>query len=83
MAVRLHPHAEERLDERGATRDEVIETVERGEQFPAKFDRIGFRRNFVFDSEWRGKHYRNKQVLAYVARESDDWVVVTVITKFF
>jgi len=41
MAIRLHPHALERMKERGATEDEVISAVEKGEQFPAKFNRTG------------------------------------------
>ena len=38
MKVILHKHAIQRLPERGATEDEVIETVLKGEQFPAKFN---------------------------------------------
>ena len=83
MSVRLHPHARERMEERGATEDEVIATVEQGEQFPAKFGRTGFRRNFQFDSKWRGRPYRTKQVEVYAANEDDDWLVITVITRYF
>jgi hypothetical protein len=42
------------MQERGASEDEVIETIETGEKFPAKFGRIGFRRNFNFEGMWRG-----------------------------
>ena len=42
MAVRIHPHARERMHERGATEAEVTTTVELGEQFPVKFERTGF-----------------------------------------
>jgi len=69
--------------ERGATEDEVRATVEQGEQFPARFGRTGFRRNFPFDSEWRGRYYRIKQVEAYAVREGADWLVVTVVTRYF
>jgi len=55
MSIRLHPHARERLNERGATEDEVIVTIETGETFPAKFGRTGFRRNFAFGERWNGK----------------------------
>jgi hypothetical protein len=48
MSVRLHPHAKERLSERGATEEEIITAIETGETFPAKFGRTGFRRNFAF-----------------------------------
>jgi hypothetical protein len=83
MAVRFHPHARERMGERGATEDEVIATVEQGEQVPAKFGRAGFRRNFPFDSEWRGEYYRTKQVEAYAIQEGPDWLVITIITRYF
>lgn len=83
MAVRFHPHAQERMRERGVTEEEARATVERGEKFPAKFGRTGFRRNFPFNSEWRGKYYRTKQVEAYAVQEGSDWLVITVITKYF
>jgi hypothetical protein len=37
MEFRIHPHAQERMIERGASEKEVICTVEQGEQFLAKF----------------------------------------------
>ena len=40
--VRLHPHARERMQERGATEEEIQATVAQGEQFPARFGRTGF-----------------------------------------
>ena len=55
MTVYIHPHARERMAERGATEAEVVATVERGEQYPVKFGRSGFHRNFVYEQEWRGK----------------------------
>jgi hypothetical protein len=54
MVIKIHPHARTRMQERGASEDEVIETIETGEKFPAKFGRIGFRRNFNFEGMWRG-----------------------------
>jgi hypothetical protein len=82
MNVRLHPHARERLAERGATEKEVIATVFEGETFPAKFGRTGFRRNFIFAGEWLGRRYATKQVEAY-AVEEDGWLVITVVVKYF
>jgi len=82
MNVRLHPHAQDRLAERGATEAEVVATVAEGERFPAKFGRTGFRRNFPFDAEWQGKYYSTKQVEAYAVDE-DGWLVLTVIARYF
>jgi hypothetical protein len=71
------------MAERGSTEDEVKATVEEGEQFPARFGRTGFRRNFPFDSKWRGRAFRSKQIEAYAVREGGDWLVITVITRYF
>ena len=83
MAVHFHPHALERIAERGATMEEVKATVEGSEQFPAKFGRTGFRRNYPFDGEWRGKRYKTKQIEAYAVREGAHWLVITIITRYF
>jgi hypothetical protein len=81
--VSLHPHARERLAERGAEEAEVIATVEGGERFSAKFGRVGFRRNFPFEGLWRGRRYSTKQVEAYAVREGEDWLVITILVKYF
>lgn len=81
--IKLHPHAKERLIERGASEQEVFSTVENGETFPAKYGRTGFRRNFSFNGTWRGRHYTTKQVEAYAVKENDDWMVITIVTRYF
>ncbi|MFZ3090379.1 MAG: hypothetical protein WA240_07140 [Nitrospirota bacterium] len=81
--VKFHPHAQVCLLERGASKEEVVATVEGGESFPAKYGRTGFRRNFSFNSVWRGKHYATKQIEAYAVKEDKDWVVITIITRYF
>jgi hypothetical protein len=79
----MHPHAKARAKERGATEEEIVATVEHGERFSVKFGRSGFRRNFPYNSLWRGKHYANKQIEAIAIRESEDWLVITVIVRFY
>jgi len=83
MAVRFHPHARERMEERGASEEEVTAAVQEGEEFSAKFGRTGFRRNFPFDRKWRDQHYRTKQVEAYAVQEGNDWLVITIVTRYF
>jgi len=83
MEIRFHPHALERMVERGVTEEEARATVGKGEQFPAKFGRTGFRRNFQFEREWRGQYYRIKQVEVYAVWENDAWLVITVIARYF
>jgi hypothetical protein len=79
----LHAHAISRLAERGATESEVIDTVLRGEKFPAKFNRTGFRLNFPFDNIWMGQKYNIKQIEAFAVQEDDFWLVITIIVKYF
>jgi hypothetical protein len=83
MKAVIHPHAAARIAERGATEDEVLKTIAEGEQFPAKFGRTGFRRNFPCTGLWRGNAYANKQIEAYAVQEGADWIVITVIVKYF
>lgn len=71
------------MQERGTTDTEVVAAVAEGEQFPTQFGRSGFRRNFSFPHEWRGHRYRMKQIEAYAVQEGVDWVVLTVITRYF
>jgi hypothetical protein len=81
--IKLHPHAKERLVEQGASEQEVIATVENGEIFPAKYGRTGFRRNFSFNSMWRGKYYSIKQIEAYAVKENGGWIIITIVTRYF
>ena len=71
------------MAERGATEEEVIATVRDGERFPAKFGRTGFRRNFAFDGEWHGRRYATKQVEAFAVKEGVNWLVITVVARYF
>ena len=81
--VQIHPHARERMSERGATSGEVEQAVNEGEQFPAQFGRQGFRRNFAISGLWRGKAYSTKQIEAYAVFENNEWLVIAVIVKYF
>jgi hypothetical protein len=82
-SIELHPHAIERLYERGTTAEELIETVRTGESYPVKFGRTGFRRNFTFDDLWNGRHYSVKQVNVIAAMDADHWIIITAIVKYF
>jgi len=81
--MKLHAHAVARMIERGASEDEVTATVSEGEQFAAKFGRQGFRRNFAHGGLWRGCRYHMKQVEAFAIWEDGDWLVISVIVKYF
>ena len=83
MTVKFHSHALLRLLERGTTEAEITATVMDGEKFPAKFNRIGFRRNFRYENEWQNRWYENKQLEVYAVEEKDSFLVIAVIVKYF
>jgi hypothetical protein len=83
LAIVFQPHALERMEERGATREEVGETIEFGEIRPAKQGRSVFSKvisrapgEIVRDSD-------KKLIEVYAVPEGEDMIVVTVIVKYF
>ncbi|MBU0559153.1 MAG: hypothetical protein ABIJ40_14825 [Bacteroidota bacterium] len=83
MKIKIHPHAKQRMIERGAKEEEVIKTIGEGEKFPAKFGRVGFRRNFIFNNVWRNEKYNSKQLEVYGVEEGNEFIVITVLVKYF
>jgi hypothetical protein len=81
--VEFSPHAREKMLDRGALEAEVEIAVRTGNPEPARKGRLMFRKNFVFEGEWLGKHYALKQVVPIVAEEPDRLVVVTVLVNYF
>ena len=76
-------HAIERMRQRGASEDEVRETIRNGELLEAREGRMAVRKNFPFGKVWKGKLYRMKQILVVVAEEQERVVVVTVLVFYF
>ena len=81
--VRLHPHARERMQERGATEEEMQATVAQGEQFPAKFGARAFDATFSLTRNGVDGITCTRQAEAYAVQEGADWLVITVITRYF
>lgn len=76
-------HALFQMQERGASRQEVTETIRDGEKIPAKQKREAYRKNFQFNNKWGNKFYRIKQVMPVVKEEEHSIVVITVYTFYF
>ena len=71
------------MELRGANAKEIEHTVARGERFPAKHGRTGFRFDISGRHSWRGRVFDNKQIEAYAVVEDGAWLVITVIIKYF
>ena len=39
--------------------------------------------NFQHDGMWRGKYFANKQLEVYAIPEGDDWIILTVIARYY
>jgi len=79
--VRFHPHAIERIHERGTNEKEVTSAIQNGETFSAKFGRTGFRRNFRLKVIGEASIMKPNNLEVYAVEEGEGWSVITVITK--
>jgi hypothetical protein len=83
VKIDTHPHAVQRMKERGCTRAEVEYAVRHGARSPAKYGRTKFKHTFAYNRKWLGTPYKRKTVEAFAsARPPDGWLVVTVIVQY-
>ena len=75
-------HALKQMQERGASKEEIIQTIHHGERIPAKHGRMSYRHNFQHNGDWGGKFYRVKQVMPII-KEEKSTIVVTVYVFYF
>ncbi|MDP2904735.1 MAG: DUF4258 domain-containing protein, partial [Candidatus Omnitrophota bacterium] len=75
-------HAIKQMTDRGASKEEVAQTIREGETFPAKHGRIAYRHNFQYNSRWGNKFYHIKQVMP-ITKEEISIIVITVYTLYF
>ena len=81
--IKFTRHSLQQMTERGATQEEVEESIYQGERVPAKKGRSAFRYNFQYNTRWAGKYFLVKQVMPIVVQEEDVYVVVTVYVFYF
>ena len=56
-------HVMDQMVDRGTSEEEIKLTIRDGEEVPAKKGRKSYRKNFNFESYWKGKYYSTKQVI--------------------
>ena len=81
--VRLSEHARQQLRSRGATEQEVIDSIRTEKWKPAELGRLECRKNFSFNAEWNRTYYTTRQVRPIFVEELDEIVVVTVYVYYF
>jgi hypothetical protein len=81
--IRLSGHARDTMRYRGASEEEVVETIRSASPEPAEAGRLECRKDFTYGRLWNGKWYATKQVRPIFIEEPDEIVVVTVYVYYF
>ena len=78
MKVRLDPHTLERAEERGASEEEIRDTLETSFPVQAKRERLGRAKIYPFNRVRHGTWYTHKQVEVIYTIKEDQVITVTV-----
>ncbi|MGH9453168.1 MAG: hypothetical protein ACRD2O_04270 [Terriglobia bacterium] len=81
--IRFSGHSYERLLHRGATEQEVIETIRIAPWTQAERGRQECGKDFAFGREWNGKIYATKRIRPIFVEEQHEILVVTVYVYYF
>ena len=82
LAARFHPHALNRMRERGVLRREVRQAIISAQPKPGPFGRTHFQKVFAIKGKWIKTRYHKKQIDAYATNENDRWLVISVNVKY-
>ena len=75
-------HDEKYVNERGASREEVGQTLAAGRESPTYGNRFSAVKVFTEGYEYRGRTYRHKEIKVVYAYEEWGLAVITVIVRF-
>ena len=81
--IHFSEHAREKMRYRGATEQEVLDSIRSAAWGSAEQGRLECRRNFDYGRDWNGKFYTTKQIRPIFAEEADRIMVVTVYVYYF
>lgn len=82
MEIPIEQHTLLRAKERGASEEEIKDTVITGISISAKSGRQARMKVFSFTSERNGKIYKQKKIEVYYITENDIIITVTVYVFF-
>ncbi len=82
MEIVIIDHARQRMLERGASEDEVHDTMLSGTAASAKAGRQAKERVFPYNSDWQGRRHPQKKVRVIYVQEAERLVVITVYAYY-
>lgn len=80
--IQFSAHARDQMRFRGASEQEVVDTIRTTTPMPGERGRLDCRKEFAFDQDWNGKRYTMKTVRPILAEEPDRVVVVMVYVYY-
>ena len=78
MEIRIEPHTLERANERGASKEEIIQTIKSGLPIEAKAGRKAKALIVEFKQKRNDKYYEQKKIEVYYIEENNTIITVTV-----
>jgi len=78
MEIIIEPHTLDRAIDRGANKEEIIDTLTNGTAIEAKKNRKAKTKVFEYNKERSGKHYQQKKIEVYYVIENNKIITVTV-----
>lgn len=81
--IRLSAHAKIQSQIRGATEEEIIDTIKTSKRQTSELNKLECRKDFVFNKTWNNNFYKTKQVRPIFVEEEKEIVVVTVYVYYF
>ena len=75
-------HAREAMEIRGASEAEVIDTIQSGQERPARHPKLGREKVFREGYEYDGRQYPHKELWVYFLEEGNVTIIATVIVGY-
>lgn len=57
--------------------------IREGDTSDARHGRTEFRYSFSCENEWNGTYYDHKELTVYAVYDDENWIVVTVISRYY
>lgn len=79
----IHPHLRARMLQRGVTKEEIEETLEKGKDVKdTKPGTFGKALIFPYNNSWESKFYKQKEVTVYYKLVGDKTMLLTVKARY-
>jgi len=79
----IHPHLRARMLQRGVTKEEIEQTLEKGKGAKdAKLGTHGKVLVFLYNKYWEGKFYKQKEVTVYCKLVGNEAMILTAKARY-